>query len=171
MIDGMMVHKQLMDSYLFLDLNGYAKCHEYHYICESRGYVELSRYKLEHYGSLIQQGPLKIPDIIPGSWFDVTRDSVDSETRHKAIIAALEEWIAWEKGTRELYTNLFDELMTMSEIATAEFLKGYILDVEDEIVYATNERIRKASMGYDIVSIVEEQSYTEKFFDKKIRKL
>lgn len=170
MIKGMMVHEQLMNTYLFLGLNGYAKCHEYHYISETKGYIRLSNYKLEHYGSLIKQGPFEIPEIIPESWFGFTRSAVDSETRHKAMVAALEEWIKWERQTRELYVVAFEELMQQNQVATAEFVKSYILDVEDELVYATNEKIHKSSMGYDIVSVVEEQDELSRFFDKKIHK-
>ena len=49
MIKGMMVHEQLMNSYQFLGLAGYATCHEYHYISESKGYADLCKYAIEHF--------------------------------------------------------------------------------------------------------------------------
>lgn len=168
MITGMMVHEQLMNSFRLLGLEGYAKCHEYHYISETKGYIRLTNYKVEHFGSLIKQGPVPIPDVIPDSWFGFNRDEVDRGTRQQAIAAAFDEWIIWETGSKELYSVAFDELMSQSEIAAAEFIKEYILDVEEELVYAKTEKIHKASMDYDMTSIVEEQKQSVKFFEKKI---
>ena len=41
MVKGMMVHEQLMNSYLYLGLKGYAACHEYHYLEETKGVLPL----------------------------------------------------------------------------------------------------------------------------------
>ena len=49
-------------------------------------------------------------------------------------------------------------------------MKEYILDVEEELVYAKSERLAKSSMDFDIVSILEEQEQYERSFKKKIRK-
>ena len=44
MIKGMMIHAQLADYYDFLGLQGYKRCHEYHYMKESCAYRGVSRY-------------------------------------------------------------------------------------------------------------------------------
>ena len=84
--------------------------------------------------------------------------------------AALDEWVTWEQETKLLYEDVYAELLSKNEIPFAEFVKSYILDVEEEIVYAKNERLAKASMDFDIVSILEEQDEYERSFKHKIRK-
>ena len=172
MVKGMMVHEQLMNSYLFLGLKGYAACHEYHYLEETKGHLELLKYCTDHYSSLIKEtfDRSDVPEIIPTSWFNFTQDTVDSNTRKQAMKAALDEWITWEQETKSLYEDIYAELLSKNEIPFAEFVKSYILDVEEEIVYAKNEKLAKSSMDFDIVSILEEQEEYERSFKKKIRK-
>ena len=171
MIQGMMVHDQLRNCYLFLGLTGYAVCHEYRYLDETKDYMKLCTYKLEHYNSLIQNGQFQDPGIVPASWFTFTRDQVDRKTREDAMAAAYDEWIDWEEDTKKLYEEYYKALLDMGEIATADFILSYINGVEEELVYAQNERLKKTAMAYDIVSILEEQDAYEKEFRKKIRKL
>lgn len=169
-VKGMMVHSQLMNSYLFLGLKGYAKCHEYHYIEETKSYIKLCRYSAEHLNRLCGNSEVSDPGIIPKSWYSYSRDDVDPETRKKAIAASFDEWINWEKETKKLYESFYAEFIALNDIATAEFVKEFILDVEKEIVYSENERLEKSSMDFDIVSILEEQFKIEKTFEKKLSK-
>ena len=172
MIEGMMVHEQLMNAYLFLNLSGYAACHEHHYLSETKGYIRLCHYKAEHLNSLIQSTftSKNTPDIIPSSWFTSSREQVNASTRKQAMETALDTWINWEEETKTLYEGFYTELLNTDHVAEAEFVKGYILDVEDEIVYARNEKILKTAMAFDIVSILEEQNKVMKFFKDKIKK-
>lgn len=172
MVKGMMVHEQLMNSYLFLGLKGYAACHEYHYLEETKMHIKLSKYSVNHYSSLIKESFDKadVPEIIPMSWFNFARDTVDNGTKKQAIVAAFDEWINWEQETKTFYEDIYAELLSKNEIPFAEFVKSCILDVEEEIVYAKNERLAKASMDFDMVSILEEQDEYKRSFKKKIRK-
>ena len=43
MIEGLMFHEQLSEYYLFLGLDGYSKCHDYHYLCESKAFSKLNK--------------------------------------------------------------------------------------------------------------------------------
>ena len=160
MVKGMMVHEQLMNSYLYLGLKGYAACHEYHYLEET------------NYDSLVigTFDRSDVPEIVPKSWFNFKRNTVDINTRKQAIAAAYDEWINWESETKALYEEIYSDLINQGEIALSEFIKEYILDVEEELVYAKTERLAKASMDFDIVSILEEQEQYERSFKKKIRK-
>ena len=173
MVNGMMVHEQLMNSYLFLNLKGYAACHEYHYMSETKGHIRLSRYKVDHYDMIITQtfDSNNVPDIVPMSWYGFNRNKIDPNMRIQAIEAALDEWIKWEEETKSFYQKIYTDLLTQNEIPFAEFVKSYILDVEEEIVYAKSERLAKSSMGFDIVSILEEQEEYEKRFKKKLKNL
>ena len=91
--------------------------------------------------------------------------------RRESMENGFAEWVKWEEETRKLYENLYKEAIDSSFIALSEFIKGYILDVEEEIVYAKHELIAKRAMNFDIISILEEQSDLEKQFRKKIKKI
>ena len=71
---------------------------------------------------------------------------------------------------KALYEEIYSDLINQGEIPLAEFVKEYVLDVEEELVYAKTERLAKSSMDFDIVSILEEQEQYERSFKKKIRK-
>lgn len=169
MIQGIMTHEQLMNSYAFLGLEGYAKCHEYHYISETRSYIKFCRYKNRHFSSLISPGSLITPEVIPKSWYGKVRESVDDKTRAEAIIAALNEWINWEESTVSLYKKCYSEAFTLGDIPTAKFIESYILDAEEELSFARNEMLLKSSMKFDIVSILEEQHTWKKKYKKKLK--
>lgn len=171
LVKGMMVHEQLMKAYMFLGLNGYAACHEYHHLSETKAYISVCKYVTDHFDMILNtddsfQG---IPDIIPKSWYVNTRDKVDASTRMQAMEEALNTWIDWEENTKKLYEDLYLESMKL-DVPASEYVKSLALDVEEEIVYAKKELLVKRSMAFDIVSIMEEQDETERFFRKKIRK-
>ena len=171
MIQGMMTHEQLMNSYRFLGLQGYAACHEFHYLSETKGYVTLCRYKAEHFSSIVKSGRPSDPAIIPDSWYGKRREEVNPKTRREAMEAALSEWIRWEESTLSLYSSVYKDLLDLGLIDFAEFVKSYIVDVSDELVYARNEFLQKSAMDFDIVSVLEEQDKVERSFKKKIRRL
>lgn len=171
LVKGMMVHEQLMKAYLFLGLNGYATCHEYHYLSESKAYISICKYATDHFGRIIKSDDTfqGIQDIIPQSWFANDRDKVDTATRLQAMEEALITWIEWEENTKKLYEDLYLDLMKL-DVPASEYIKKLALDVEEEIVYASKELLVKRSMAFDMVSIMEEQDETERFFRKKIKK-
>lgn len=171
MIEGMMVHEQLMNSYMFLGLQGYAACHTYHYLSESCGYIRLCRYASDHLDILIPSDRPENPAILPESWKRGKRTDVTPAMRREALEAAIREWIKWETGTVELYSGFYKELLDSGQIPVAEFVKKYAADAEEEIAYAKNDLIHKSAMNFDIISILEEQSELEKCFRKKIKKI
>lgn len=171
MVEGMMVHEQLMNAYLFIGLKGYAACHKYHYLEETKGYISLCEYSVEHFDRMITANidPKNLPEIIPNSWKQNNKYNIDAKTRLQAVEAALEEWIDWEEKTKAFYESIFDETIK-EDVAASELVKSYILDVEEEIVYAKNELLAKRAMEFDMPSILEEQEKYERSFKKKIRK-
>ncbi len=171
MLEGIMIHEQLMNCYLFLGLEGYAACHEYHYISETLDRNKLVSYSVEHYSKLISNTAFNIPEVIPNTWYNSLREEVNHDTRIKAISAAYDEWINWEESAKSLYEKIYKELLNNNEIAFAEFISNYITNVEEEIIYARKERLKKIAMDYDIVSIMEEQEEFKRIYKKKLHKL
>lgn len=172
MIQGMMVHESLMNSYRYLALPGYAKCHEYHYMEETVGHVRLLEFATNRYGALIPPGQPHDPEIIPADWYLLKSWAIPiMDQKPKAVASAINTWINWERKTLSLYEECYSELLSMNETDAANFVNKYINDVSSELVYAQNERLAKESMDYDIPSIIEEQKAYEKRFAKKLRKL
>lgn len=166
-----MIHESLMKSYLFLNLRGYAACHEYHYLSESKSHVEICKYISDHLNTVLSPVPYTEDRIIPKSWTMSSRFDITPKIRKEALVSAFHEWFKWEADTVSLYNDLYKHALELGDVASSEFIKKYILDAESEMVYARNELLAKEAMDFDIVSILEEQDAVEKHFKKKIRKL
>lgn len=157
MIKGLMLHSQLADYYMFLGLEGYAKCHKKHYKKESKGWRKLSAYYIRHYNKLITEKPIENPQAIPKTWYQFIRQNVDRTTKMKAVKSGLQMWRDWETETKELYQRYYKELIENDEVASAIFIKQYICDVDDEIIQIQNYILNKESIDYDMTVIIQEQ--------------
>jgi len=54
MVEGIMYHDDMAKAYDFLGLSGFARCHDYHHICETKNYRKLSHYYATHFHKLIK---------------------------------------------------------------------------------------------------------------------
>ena len=103
MVKGLMIHDQMASYYYFLNLEGYGKCHEYHYWEESKNYLCLKKYYFKHHEKLIKEKSIENPQIIPSSWINYTKEQVDINTKRSSVKSGLEKWISWEEETKKLY--------------------------------------------------------------------
>lgn len=85
MIKGLMVHEQFTNYYDFLGLQGYKRCHEYHYLEENQEYRKLIHYYIKKYNKLVPETSFDNPQIIPDSWYRYTRQEVDLKTKQQAV--------------------------------------------------------------------------------------
>lgn len=168
MLTGLMVHEQLMNCYLFLGLRGYAKCHEYRYLDETKSYIRLCRYYSNHHLRIIHPTEFRIPDIIPKSWYDSKKEDMDPEMRKTCIKAAFDEWVKWESEVKACYEAAYQDLISAGEVASAIFIGKYVKDVDDELSEASEEKLQKYAISFDIVSIMEEQEGLYKKYKKLI---
>ena len=157
MVKGLMVHEQLSNYYDFLGLPSYSKCHDKHYKKESKSYRKMYHYYITAYNKLLPEMRFDQPQVIPASWVQYTRQQVDDSTKQNAVKTGLETWVSWEKDTLKLYQNLYKELFTLGEIASANKINELICDVQGEIAEAEQYHLNKVAVGYDIVYIIEEQ--------------
>jgi hypothetical protein len=67
MIKGLMVHNQMISYYDFLSLDGYGKCHEYHYFKEAKNHIKLIKHYFKYHNKLIKEQKVEDPNIIPKS--------------------------------------------------------------------------------------------------------
>ena len=157
MIKGLMVHDQLANYYDFLGLCGYKRCHQYHYLEESRSYQKMCSYVINHHNKLVQQLPVEDPKVIPDSWYRYTRQDVDNNTKKNAVRNGLNVWVDWERETKELYEKAYKELMDMNEIAGACRIKCLIKCVDHELKKAEKYQLNKKAVDYDLIYIIDEQ--------------
>ena len=170
MIQGMMTHEQLANYYDFLCLEGYKRCHEYHYLKETCAYRAICRYFINHHGQLIQVGNVDDPRVIPDSWYRHDRKDVDIATKRNAVKTGLTKWVSWERETKQFYERMYKELMDINEVASACKIKELIADVDHELKCAERYHINKEMIGYDIIAIVGEQKKKHDKYKRKMEK-
>lgn len=163
MTEGIMIHETLMNGYLFLGLPGYSACHKHHYLSETNNYIKLRSFQTTHTNTIIRNTfkGSSVPDIIPRFWYDYDRGSLPASVRKDAIKSFSDIWVDWETDTRDEYSVYYTELLSLGDVTAAEFVKNYILDVEEELSFAKDERLKLQSTDFDIVFIMEEQKLME----------
>lgn len=170
-IEGLMVHAQMAEYYDFLGLKGYAKCHTYHYFAESRNYKELCKYYIKHYNKLPLDLKVGDPKVIPENWFKYSRQDVDAATRKTAIAAGFEKWITWEKSTKTIYQQMYQELIAINESAGAMEVKKYLEDVDEELAHAQQKALELKAIDYNINDIMMEQEDKYKKYKKMLKEI
>ena len=155
MVEGIMYHDDMAKAYDFLALRGFARCHDYHHICETKSYRKLSHYYSTHYHKLIQLNKLNQPQIVPESWYKYTVMDVDISTKRNAVKELMAKWVKWETETKTLYQAMRQELCSLGEVAAALYVDCLICDVDEELIWAQKKQIKLESLGYDIGAIIQ----------------
>lgn len=171
MVEGLMTHSQLADYFGFLGFKGYQQQHIYHYFEENKNYKCIVKYYLEHYNKLLLEQPFKNPNIIPEDQYQFSRQQVNDNVRKTALIAGIERQIYQEKETKKFYEQRYSELVGLNEIAGAEEIKKYILDVDYELVEAEQLHLELLAMNFAIEDIIIAQEDIEKKFRKKMKEI
>ena len=171
MIEGLMVHSQMSDYYNFLGLEGYNKCHEYHFYKESKSFRELNDYYFKHFNKFIVEMPNSNPNVIPADWYKYTRQQVDTATRKNGIANAMTKWVTWEKDTKAMYERMYQELIVMNEISAAMFIKKLIKEVNEEHAVACQKHLELKAMDFNVSDIILEQKELKDKYCKKICKM
>lgn len=170
MINGLMLHDQLANYYDFLGLEGYKRCHEYHYFMENVAYRSLNRYFINHHNMLIPEAEFTNESIIPESWYNHVRSDVDTATKKNGVKMGLTKWVEWERKTKKLYEQMYQELMNIDEVASACKIKCFIQDVDKELKSAERYWLNKEAIGYDMNAIISEQKAKHRKYQRKMEK-
>ena len=173
LLQGSMVHQQLINYYNFLALDGYRKCHQYHYYEQSYGYIEFVKYYVEHYGRLVPKYSLESltsPTILPQNWYNYKRDDMDINTKRNAIKNGLERWITWEKEIKTFLQEMYIELINNNQIALAMKVSQKIQDVNQELKYAGIRYLQIKASDFDMSMIISEQHEIKQKYRNKICK-
>ena len=169
MVKGLMVHEQLANYYDFLGLQGYRRCHEYHYVKENEEYRKLTHYYIKKYNELVPEFTFNNPSLIPASWYNYHRQDVDMKTKQQAVQNGLNEWINWESETCTLYERMYQELLNNEDIAASFKVKKLIEDVEEELLTVEKYQLNKQSTNYDMTYVIEEQKPLHCYYKQKIK--
>ena len=169
MLDGIMLHSDMVDYYRFLSLKGYAKCHEYRMIDESKAYRKLRMHYLNQHDRLIRDEDVPRTSAIPDGWYSHTRQDVDTATIKNGVKDGLTKWVTHETGTLELYEDMAKELRDMGETEDALFVEGMVCAVAKELAHAKKYHLNKEHIGYDLPTIVGEQECVCEKYKHKIK--
>ena len=171
MIQGLMAHEQLANYYDFLGLKGYKRCHEYHYLEETCNYRKLCRYFINHHNKLIPESEVDNPEIIPQSWYKYSRQDVDTTTLTNAVKNGVSTWVNWEKQTKQLYEEMYKELMDINEVASAMKIKEFICDVDKELKCAERKYLELKAVDYSLEYVISVQHDIHDKYKKKMKEL
>ena len=197
MKQGVEMHEQLADYYNFLNLPGYAKCHEYQMLCELLTYRKAKDMYMREYNQLVQPAYMVnntltnmaansnnpnamnnmannkmnySSNVIPTNWYNYTRYDVDQGTKRTAVKEGFKKWLDYEKDTKQYLTNMAQYLEQNNEREAARKLDYLIEHVEKEIEAAENKMMNLESAGYDMNYILQQQEELKQHYAEKIRK-
>lgn len=170
-VEGLMIHNQLISYYNFLGFKGHAKMHEYHYLEESINHIKLNQYYLTHYNYLIGDKKIDNPEIIPKDWLYKKRSEININEIKELLNRGVDLWVRWEQKTKILLQQMYKELISLSEFASAEFISNFIKDVDDELAMAQAEKLIYENTNYDISFIADQQEEKYKTYSKKLEKI
>lgn len=171
LLEGVMLHTQLCHYFYFLGLKGYAECQKYHYYDESASYMDLCKYYICHYHKLIAENNLENKNIVPNDWYNFTQFDVNITIRKTSIKTGIEQWVKWEKETKALLQQHYQNLINSNEIAFAEKLSEKIKHVDEELSKAEEILLTLQAIDFNISDIMPEQDELYEKYKKKIKEV
>ena len=134
-VTGLMYHFQFADMFYFLGLEKLGKDQECHYCEESDSLRKNHCFVLRHHNKVVTHKHAESVDLIPSAWSKYIMSDVDKTTRKNHVVNIFDTWMKWELQTKELYTEMYNEVTKQQALADACRIKEMILDVEEELVY------------------------------------
>lgn len=166
-IIALMFHDEMADLFDFLGLRGFKRMHEYQYLAESAKHRALKRYYLNHHGMLLPGEELDSVDVIPDDWYQYNRMDVTPSIRKQSVQKALEQYLDWERGTKELYEKCASYLIAWKKIADFNKVNELVKDVDMELKYLERLCIELKAVDYDTAYIeILQDKYHEKYAKK-----
>jgi hypothetical protein len=171
MLGGVMLHAQLSHFFNFLGLKGYAECQKYRYYEESSSYMDLNDYYICHYNKFVSDDRVENQNVIPADWYNFTRFDVNEGIRKNAIKMGVEKWVQWEKETKAVLEQHYQNLIALGEIAIARKISDCIKHVDNELAKAQKVLLKLKAIDYNISDIMMEQEDLYKKYEKKIKEI
>lgn len=166
---GIMFHDDQCKYYDFLKYQGFKRLSEYRFYDEMKGFHELNKHFMDSHNKLIQSEKVTPKTVIPASWFNHKRFDVDTNTKRNAVKEGINAWAMWERDTKELYQQMYKELVEIGEIDDALFISKMIEDVSEELKCAERMHLKLEGCNYDLVYIEEIQPDLHDRYKKKMK--
>jgi hypothetical protein len=158
MIGAMMIHTQLTQLFIFIDLLPDARRQEQQLQEESHGMIELNKYYAQHYHLLsIADNPPQI-DVFGLGLFKKPSKELTPEDKMRLIQYGMTAWIEWERQSKVIYEDAYNNLIELSEVAAAEFIMRYVRDVDQELKDAEMLYKVRDGIGWDLPTIYDKQA-------------
>ena len=171
MTRALMFHSEMVNYFEFLGLKGFRKLHEYQYFDESIGRMNFESNYISMFNKLIKKEEIENINIIPKELYNYSKLEVTKSAISKYVKHAWNEYIKWEKETKELYKNACILLYNRDKICECSLVFDYLKDVQNELieVYKIQETLN--SSDYDNIYILEIQDDLFKMYEKKMKTL
>ena len=157
-LEGIMLHNDFANYFAFVGLHGYEAMQSERFMDESESYSKLQKFYINTYSKILKQQPLQYESFIPTNIYGRSSQDVAANMVRQCVKSVAEKWVAWETETKELYEEMYIELMNHSEVQTALFISSIISDVTNELNFAKVFLANTQMSNYDIVYILEEQN-------------
>lgn len=171
LLEGVMLHAQLCHYFHFLGLKGYAECQKYHYYDESASYMDLCKYYICHCHKLVIENRVENKNIVPNDWYKFTQFDVDITIRKTSIKTGMEQWVKWERETKTMLQQHYQNLVNLNEIALAEKISEKIRHVDEELAKAEDTLLTLQAVDFNISDIMPEQDEMYDKYKKKIKEI
>lgn len=171
MAHGVRLHNKMAVLFGFLNLKGFQRCQEYHFLEETKMYYELQDFYLKEYDKMIEEESISEPDVIPSGWYKYKKEEVDVNNKRSAVKDIMKKWVDWEKETKLLLASSYKQLNEIDEINSAKKIACYLKEVSDELAGALEDYINLDSLGYDIVYMVDIQQEWYHIYSTLIEKI
>lgn len=156
MVEGVMLHDQLYQFFMFLRLYVFAKQQKKRYDEETKSRRKLNEYYICHRNSLLSDSKVNASNIIPMEWYQKTRYDMQPEDIRKAVRYALSTWCSWEKQTKDLYSESYRTLLNNGFTAEAQHVLKLLKDVDEELKEAEDLLLYYEAMNFDPIEIMED---------------
>ena len=148
-VTAMMFHSEMADLFGFLNLDGFKDMHEHQFLCESASFRAIRNYFMTHYGKLIPDEEVYPVEIIPDDWYRYKRTEVTAEVRKQAVKAAIEQYLDWEKETKEVYSQMASLLMSWQKTPDFGKVNELVQEVCEEIKRVEHLYLELKSVNYE----------------------
>lgn len=153
-VTGLMYHFQFADMFYFLGLDNLGKNQECHYREESEALRKNHCFVLKHHSKILTQRHAEGLELIPSVWAKYSANDVDRSTRKSQVIAIFDNWATWEARTKNLYCEMYEEAEKQKAHADACRIKEMILDVEKELEYIQQCRLKLNMCDFSVESML-----------------
>lgn len=158
MVGAIMLHTQLTELYVFIDLIPDARKQESQLLDETHGYCELNKHYIQHHHNfLFADNPPQV-ELLNLPVFKKESFELTPEDKARLIQYGMDEWIKWEQESKVIYEDAYRNLTDISEVASADFILKYVNDVNRELKDAEILFRCRDGINWDLPTIYDKQT-------------